>query len=138
MTAVAAKRILDKGVLPYEDWLTQRTSPMHRDPETALTVSGPQCPEVLTRTTAARCDPLLQGLTDDRALGRAGLVQTPHGRAVGRIAGDLRVLGALAQDVGDDLRERVQRLLGLGLGRLDQQRLFDQQREVDRRRVEAV
>ena len=34
--------------------------------------------------------------------------------------------------------KRVERLAGLGLGRLDHQRLVDEQREVDRRRVEAV
>ena len=37
-----------------------------------------------------------------------------------------------------DVGERVERLLRLRLGRLDQQRLVDEQREVDGRRVEAV
>ena len=36
------------------------------------------------------------------------------------------------------LDERVERLLRLGLGRLDHQRLWDDEREVDGRRVEAV
>ena len=44
----------------------------------------------------------------------------------------------LAQDLGHDLGEPVERLLGLGLGRLDQQRLVDDQREVHGRRVHAV
>src|SRR3712207_9204262 len=38
----------------------------------------------------------------------------------------------------DRVGERVERLLGLRLGRLDQQRLVDEQGEVHRRRVEAV
>src|SRR4051794_18024523 len=99
MTAVAAKRILDKGVLPYEDWLTQGRSPLHRDPKNGA---------ARFRTPASRGVDCLQRLTDDRALGGAGLVQTPHGRAVGRVAGDLGILRALAQDVRHDLGEGVQ------------------------------
>ena len=56
----------------------------------------------------------------------------------GRVAGDLRVLARLAQDLRDRVGERVERLLRLRLGRLDEQRLVDEQREVDRRRVVAV
>ena len=55
-----------------------------------------------------------------------------------RVARDLRILLRLAQDVRDRVGERVQRLLRLCLGRLDEQRLVDEQREVHRRRVEAV
>src|SRR5690348_3342660 len=80
--------------------------------------------------------PRLQRLTNHRALRRARLVEPADRRLVRRVAGDLRILGAFAQDLGDGFRERVERLLGLGLGRLDQQRLVDDQREVDRRRVE--
>ena len=45
---------------------------------------------------------------------------------------------ASSQDRRDRLRELVERLARLGLGRLDQQRLVHQQREVDGRRVEVV
>ena len=50
---------------------------------------------------------------------------------MGRGAGDLGVLLGLAQDLGHHPGEAVQRLLGLSLGGLDQQRLLDQEREVD-------
>ena len=59
------------------------------------------------------------------------------GVVYGRLQRDLGVLGGLGEDRGDRLGEGVERLLGLGLGRLDHQRLVDQQREVDGRRVEA-
>ena len=70
--------------------------------------------------------------------GGPGLVEPPHGRGVGRVARHVRVLGRLGEDLADDLGEGVERLARLGLRRLDEQRLVDQQREVDRRRVEAV
>ena len=37
-----------------------------------------------------------------------------------------------------DVDEAVERLEALGLGRLDHERLLDDQREVDRRRMDAV
>ena len=49
----------------------------------------------------------------------------------------LGVALGLGEDLLDRLGEGVEALLGLGLGRLDHQRLLDQQREVDGRRVEA-
>src|SRR5262245_37648251 len=73
----------------------------------------------------------LQRLADDRALGRPGLVQAPDRRLVRRVARDLRILLALDEDRGDRVGERVERLHRLGLGRLDQQGLVDDQREVD-------
>ena len=57
---------------------------------------------------------------------------------VRRLLQQLRLLGRLARDREHRVAERVERLLRLGLGRLDHQRLGDDQREVDRRRVEAV
>ena len=51
---------------------------------------------------------------------------------------DVGVGRRLARDREHRLAELVQPLLRLGLGRLDHQRLGDDQREVDRRRVEAV
>ena len=63
-------------------------------------------------------------------------------RRTGVVYGALRATSGssarLPQDLGDDLGEMVQRLLGLGLGRLDQQRLVDDQREVHGRRMHAV
>ena len=63
-------------------------------------------------------------------------------RRTGVVYGALRAISGssarLAQDLGDRVGEGVERLLRLRLGRLDQQRLVDEQREVDRRRVEAV
>ena len=75
-------------------------------------------------------------MADDRALCRAGLVQRRTGSCTARCAPP-PVLRRLGQDLADDVGERVERLARLGLGRLDQQRLVDEQREVDRRRVIA-
>ena len=77
------------------------------------------------------------GCSDDRVAGGGGLVEPPDRRRVRRVPGDLGILAGLAQDLRDDLGEPVERLLRLGLGRLDQQRLVDDQREVDGRRVDA-
>ncbi len=77
------------------------------------------------------------GLADDRRPRGERLVEPPHRGGVGRPPGDLGVLGRLAQDLRDDLGERLERLARLGLGGLHQQRLLHQQREVDRRRVVA-
>src|SRR6188472_1137620 len=43
----------------------------------------------------------LARLADPGVLGRPGLVEPAHGRRVGRVAGDLGVLGGLAHDRGD-------------------------------------
>src|SRR3954468_22807003 len=80
----------------------------------------------------------LERLAGHRALRRARLVEAAHRRRVGGVARDLRVLGRLAEDLGERVDEAVERLAGLGLGRLDEQRLVDDQREVDGRRVDAV
>src|ERR1700691_4397018 len=76
-------------------------------------------------------------LANYRVLGRCDLVQAAHGRAVWGAAGDLGVLCRLLEYRGDRFCERVERLLGLGLRRLDHQRLVHQQREVHGRRVKA-
>src|ERR1017187_1403194 len=78
---------------------------------------------------------LVHGLTDDRVLGRGDLVQAADRRRVRRVDRYLRVLGRLLEDRGDRLGERVERLLGLGLGRLHHQRLVHEQREVHGRRM---
>ena len=61
-------------------------------------------------------------------------------RRTGVVYGALRTLSGvllrLLEDRADDVHEVVERLLGLGLGRLDHQRLVHEQREVDRRRVD--
>src|SRR3712207_7658127 len=49
-------------------------------------------------------------LADDRALRGARLVQPPHGRRVGRVAGDLGVVLRLAQDRRDRLDRKSTRL----------------------------
>ena len=69
---------------------------------------------------------------------RRDLVEAPHRGRVGRVLGDLGILLGLGQDLVHSVGESVERLVRLGLGRLDHQRLVDQQREVDGRRVEAV
>src|SRR5215217_3483707 len=74
-------------------------------------------PSVSVRTA------LVERLADDRPLRRARLVEPADRRRVRRVARDLRILGRLAQDLGDRVGERVERLARLGLGRLDQQRL---------------
>ena len=61
---------------------------------------------------------------------RTGVLWARRRRDLGSSAASLRIA---AIDVG----ERVERLLGLGLGRLDHQRLVDQQREVHGARVKA-
>jgi hypothetical protein len=49
----------------------------------------------------------------------------------------LGILLRLAQDLRHRADERIERLLALGLGGLDQQTLADQQREIRRGRMEA-
>ena len=62
----------------------------------------------------------------------------PTGPVVRRLLEQLGALGRIARDLEHRLDELVERLLRLGLGRLDHQRLGDDEREVDRRRVEVV
>ena len=71
------------------------------------------------------------------AAARLDLVEAADRGRVGRLLGDLGVVLGLGEDLLDRVGEGVEALLGLGLGRLDHQRLVDQQREVDGRRVEA-
>ena len=63
---------------------------------------------------------------------------TRHDRLCGASLSRSGSLAASPHDRQHRLGERVQRLLRLGLGGLDHQRLGHDQREVDRRRVEAV
>ena len=70
------------------------------------------------------------------AAGRRLVEATNRGR-VRRVAGDLRVALGLGEDLLDRVRQRVEALLGLRLSGLEHQRLVDQQREVDGRRVKA-
>ena len=79
----------------------------------------------------------LQRLADDRPAGRLDLVEAADGGRVGGVLGELGVGLGLGEDLLDRFGEGVEALLGLGLGRLDHQRLVDQEREVDGRRVEA-
>ena len=79
----------------------------------------------------------LPRLTNDRPPRGGHLVEPSHGGRVRRVLRDLGVLLGLREDLVDRLRERIERLGRLGLGRLDHQRLVDQQREVHRRRMEA-
>src|SRR5689334_23030786 len=67
----------------------------------------------------------------------ARLIQAPHRRADGRRRRDRGVLLRLARDLDHRVAELVERLLGLRLGGLDHQRLFDDEREIRRGRIEA-
>src|SRR5450631_3651184 len=78
-----------------------------------------------------------QGLPQDRRSCCRRFVQTPNGRRIWRVARRLRRRSRLGQDLLDDLGKRLERLPSLGLGRLDQQALVDQLREVDRWRVDT-
>ena len=78
-----------------------------------------------------------RGLADDLTLGCGDLVEPAHGRGVRRALRDLGILDGLCEYRGDRVSEGVERLPGLGLGRLDHQRLLHQQREVHGGRVKA-
>jgi hypothetical protein len=69
---------------------------------------------------------------------RPYLIQPPHRRAVGGFLEQFRLLPRLLRDLDQRVGEGVQRVLALGLGRLDHQRFLDDQREVDGRRMEVV
>src|ERR1700691_3177743 len=71
---------------------------------------------------------------------RAGFVDSPHGSRERSFLGPLLTTGG-GRVLGDTLECLGQRFAGLealGLGRLDHERLIDDQREVDRRRVETL
>ena len=70
--------------------------------------------------------------------GGGRLVQAAEGRLVGRALHKLRVLFGLPRYRQHRLAEGVQRLFPLRLRRLHHQRLVNDEREVDRGRVEAV
>ena len=80
----------------------------------------------------------VERLADDRA---GGSPRPRRGGGPGSCRARSRAISgsrsASARISLDRLGERVERLPRLGLGRLDHQRLVDEQREVDRRRVEA-
>jgi hypothetical protein len=75
---------------------------------------------------------------DDRLLGRLHLVEAPHGPRQRRRLEQLGILSSLARDLLHYLDEGIEAFLGLGLRGLDHQRLGHDEREVDRRWVDAV
>src|ERR1700722_4303993 len=77
-------------------------------------------------------------LTQHRFAGRASLIEPAYRRRVRGTPRDLWILLRLPQYLGDDRGESVERLTRLSLGRFDQQRLIDEQREVNGRRMNAV
>jgi 23S rRNA (adenine2503-C2)-methyltransferase len=81
---------------------------------------------------------LLEAVLDDRSLRRAHLVEPSHGPVVRCLLQELRLLRRLSGNREHRVTEGVEGLLRLGLRRLDHERLGDDEREVDRRRVEAV
>src|SRR5262245_33077838 len=74
---------------------------------------------------------------EDELARRARLVESPHRSLRRRLAEPLRILLRLAVDLEERIREAVERGLRLGLGRLDHERLVDDEREIGRRRVHA-
>ena len=66
---------------------------------------------------------VLELVLHDRLLHRAHLVEPLHGPVVRRLLQQLRALGGFARDREHRVAEGVERLLRLGLGRLDHQRL---------------
>src|SRR4051812_35706400 len=89
------------------------------------------------RGRPAPLDVWLEGLPHDGVAVGRNLVEAPHRRRVRSALRDARVLARLVQDRVDRLGESIERLAGLRLGRLDHQRLVDQEWEIDRRRVHA-
>ena len=64
---------------------------------------------------------------------------TSSGRLIGSVCGaSCSISGVLVVDLQQRVGEGVERFLAFGLGRLDHQRFRHDQREIDRRRVEAV
>src|SRR6185369_9807055 len=66
------------------------------------------------------------------------LAESAEPRVVGRLADSRRVLRRFLRDRQHRVDERIERILALGLRRLDHQRTLHDQRKIDRRRVEAV
>ena len=81
---------------------------------------------------------LLEPVPDDLVLCRPHLVEPLDRPRVRRLVHELRLVGRLTRDREHRVAERVERLLRLRLGRLDHQRLGHDEREVHRRRMEAV
>src|SRR3954470_1171121 len=120
---------------------TTRTSGQTTTPSRSARAAVDSVRELITASIARRARGVEQAsarLTNGRSLRRRRLVQTSNRRRVRGVARDVRILLGLAGALGALLGERGERLAGLGLRRLDQQRLVDEQREVDGRRVEAV
>src|SRR3954469_7771152 len=74
----------------------------------------------------------LELLADARPAGCPDLVEAADGRRVWGVPGEVGVVLGLGKDLLDRDGEGVEGLLGLGLGRLDHQRLLDEEGEVDR------
>ena len=79
-----------------------------------------------------------EAVLDDGILRGPHLVEPLHRPMMRRLLQQLGILRRLAGDREHRVAEGVERLLRLRLRRLDHQRLGDDEREVDRRRVEAV
>src|SRR5262245_22318832 len=69
---------------------------------------------------------------------RGSLIEAAHGRRVGRRLDELGVLARFLDDTADRRHESVELLPRLRLRGLDHHRALDDEREVDRRRMEAV
>src|SRR5207244_9921191 len=99
------------------------------------------------RRTPAKSTKLRRIPLDSRAFGppaqhraarRARLIEAGEPRRVRRLAHARGVAACLLCDRKHGVGELVERLLGLGLGRLDHEGALHHQREVDGGRVEAV
>ena len=79
------------------------------------------------------------GLCEDycASLNLRGFVGTADGSAVRSLLQDPGILGGLGRDLVHHVDERVDGLLGFGFRGLDHQRLVEQEREIDGRRMEA-
>ena len=119
--------------------LRRRRGRRHRDARRLLaSPRRPSAPRAARRRRPALGRVLARTVAHDRLLRGAHLVEPAHRASCGASCSELGLLGRLARDREHRVAERVERLLRLGLGRLDHQRLGHDQREVDRRRVEAV
>src|SRR5581483_10146109 len=72
-----------------------------------------------SRSSQPNIRDLLESVLDDRILRGAHLVQTSNGAMVGGVLEDVDVVRGLARDREHGVAERVERLLRLGLRRLD-------------------
>src|SRR5678815_3472629 len=75
---------------------------------------------------------------ENRAPGGSRLVQAPHASGVRRVPDAFWLLACLPRDRSHGGDELIQGFAGFGFGRLDHHRTLDDQRKVDRGRVEAV